>query len=174
MGKSMVEYRRATSVRIYPTIKTAKGVIAMSSNTSHFSLVLETPAAGPEEAHCHFLAKLSVETDAADVRLDLQRGQNGFLLIDARGAEDFEECHIPGAINLPYRHITAESTAYLSKEQPIVVYCWSPGCNSATKAAARLSALGFQVKEMLGGIEYWRREGGSVEGTLGEHAPLVR
>lgn len=146
----------------------------MSSNTSHFSLVLETPAAGPEEAHCHFLAKLSVETDAADVRLDLQRGQNGFLLIDARGAEDFEECHIPGAINLPYRHITAESTAHLSKEQPIVVYCWSPGCNSATKAAARLSALGFQVKEMLGGIEYWRREGGSVEGTLGEHAPLVR
>src|SRR5690348_16520576 len=137
MGKSMVEYRRATSVRIYPTIKTAKGVIAMSSNTSHFSLVLETPAAGPEEAH--FLAKLSVETDAADVRLDLQRGQNGFLLIDARGAEDFEECHIPGAINLPYRHITAEYTAYLSKEQPIVVYCWSPGCNSATKAAAKLS-----------------------------------
>ena len=146
----------------------------MSSSTSHFSLVLETPAAGPEDAQCHFLAKLSVETDAADVRLDLQRGQNGFLLIDARGAQDFEECHIPGAINLPYRNITSESTAHLSKEHPIVVYCWSPGCNAATKAAARLSALGFQVKEMLGGIEYWRREGGSVEGTLGEHAPLVR
>ena len=146
----------------------------MSTTTSHFSLVLETPPANPEEAHRHFLSKLSVETDAADVRLDLQRGQDGFLLIDARGARDFEECHIPGAINLPYRKITTESIAHLAKEKPIVVYCWSPGCNAATKAAVRLSALGFQVKEMLGGIEYWRREGGPVEGSLGEAAPLVR
>jgi rhodanese-related sulfurtransferase len=146
----------------------------MSSTTSHFSLVLETPPAGPEEAQRHFLAKLAVETDASDVMLDLQRGQNGFLLIDARSAQDFEECHIPGAVNLPYRKITAESTAQFSKELPMVTYCWSPGCNSATKAAARLSALGFQVKEMLGGIEYWRREGGKVVGTLGEQAPLIR
>ncbi len=146
----------------------------MSSTTSHFSLVLETPAARPEDAQRHFLAKLSVETDAADVRLDLQRGQNSFVLIDARAAQDFEECHIPGALNLPYRRITAASTAHLSKEQLLVVYCWSPGCNSATKAAARLSALGFQVKEMIGGIQYWRLEGGPIEGTLGEEAPLVR
>lgn len=146
----------------------------MQAASSHFSLVLETPTATPEDAHRHFLAKLSVETDAADVRLDLQRGQHGFVLIDARSAQDFEECHIPGAISLPYRQITAESTAHLSKEQPLVVYCWSPGCNSATKAAARLSKLGFQVKEMIGGIEYWRREGGAIEGTLGERAPLVR
>ncbi len=146
----------------------------MSSTTSHFSLVLETPAARPEDAQHHFLAKLSVETDASDVRLDLQRGQNGFVLIDSRSAQDFDECHIPGAINLPYRKINAESTAHLSKAQPLVVYCWSPGCNSATKAAARLSALGFQVKEMIGGIEYWRREGGAVEGTLAEQAPLIR
>lgn len=146
----------------------------MSSTTSHFSLVLETPAARPEDAQRHFLARLSVETDAADVRLDLQHGQNSFVLIDAPSAQDFEECHIPGAINLPSRRITTESTAHLSKEQLLVVYCWSPGCNAATKAAARLSALGFQVKEMIGGIEYWRREGGKVEGTLGENAPLVR
>jgi rhodanese-related sulfurtransferase len=146
----------------------------MSSTTSHFSLVLETPPAGPQEAQRHFLAKLAVETDASDVMLDRQRGQHGFLLIDARSAQDFEECHIPGAVNLPYRKITAESTAQFSKELPMVTYCWSPACNSATKAAARLSALGFQVKEMLGGIEYWRREGGPVEGTLGEQAPLIR
>jgi rhodanese-related sulfurtransferase len=104
----------------------------------------------------------------------LQRGQNSFVLIDSRSAQDFEECHIPGAINLPYRRINAESTAPLSKAQLLVVYCWSPGCNSATKAAARLSALDFQVKEMIGGIEYWRREGGAVEGTLAEQAPLIR
>ncbi len=146
----------------------------MSSTTTHFSLVLETPAARPEEAYRHFQAKLSVETDAADVRLDLERGHTGFLLIDARSAQDFAECHIPGAISLPYRTITAESTAHLSKEKPLVIYCWSPACNAATKAAVRLSSLGFQVKEMLGGIEYWRREGSPVEGTSVESTPLVR
>lgn len=146
----------------------------MTTTQSHFSLVLETPAARPEEARRHFLAKLTVETDPADVRLDLQRGQDSFTLIDARSAQDFEECHIPGAINLPYRNITAERTADLPKDRPLVVYCWSPGCNAATKAAARLSALGFQVKEMIGGIEYWRREGGAVQGTVGQSAPLVR
>lgn len=146
----------------------------MTVTPSHFSLVLETPAARPEEAQRHFLAKLAVETDPADVRLDLQRGQTSFVLIDARSEQDFEECHIPGAINLPPRRITDESTSHLSKEKVLVTYCWSPGCNGATKAAARLSALGFAVKEMIGGLEYWRREGGAVEGTLGEQAPLVR
>lgn len=146
----------------------------MTVSTSHFSLVLETPAAPPEEAHRHFLAKLSVETDAGDVVLDLQRGQKSFVLLDSRSAQNFEECHIPGAINLPTRRITAESTAHLSKEHLIVTYCWGVGCNGSTKAAERLSALGFQVKEMIGGIEYWRREGGEVEGTLGDQAPLIR
>lgn len=146
----------------------------MSTTQSHFSLVLETPVARPEDAQRHFLAKLSVETDPSDVRLDLQRGQRSFVIVDARSAQDFEECHIPGAINLPYRRITAESTAHLPHDQVLAIYCWSPACNAATKAAAKLSALGFQVKEMIGGLEYWRREDGPVEGILGEDAPLIR
>ena len=146
----------------------------MTTTASSFSFVLETPPASPAEAHHHFLAKLSVETDAADVRLDLQRGQDGFLLIGARSAQDVEKCPIPGAITLPYRKIIVESTAHLAHEKSIVVSCWSPRRNSATKGALRLSARGFQVKEMLGGIEYWRSEGWSIEGTLGVAAPLVR
>ncbi len=147
----------------------------MTTKSSHFSLVLETPAARPEDAARHFLAKLSVETDVSDVMLDRQRGQNGFVLVDVRSSPVFEECYIPGAINLPYRRINenTEEIIQLSKEKLVVVYCWGPACNAATKAAARLSTLGFSVKEMLGGIEYWRREGGPVEGTLGENAPLV-
>jgi len=44
----------------------------------------------------------------------------------------------------------------------LVVYCWGPACNGATKAAAELAALGRPVKEMLGGFEYWAREGHAV------------
>jgi rhodanese-related sulfurtransferase len=140
---------------------------------SYFSQVLETPAAAPEDIRRHYLNKLSVETDVADVRLDMEREVDNFVLIDVRAAKSYAECHIPGAISLPYREIDEETTAALSKEQVIVVYCWGPACNAGTKGAARLSELDFKVKEMLGGIEYWRKEGGQVEGTLGERAPLI-
>ncbi|PUA36848.1 rhodanese [Paenibacillus elgii] len=117
--------------------------------------------------------KLSVETDVADVHYDIKHGVNNFLLIDVRSAKAYEECHIPGAINLPSHEINEETTASFSKDQLIVVYCWGPACNGGTKGAARLSGLGFKVKEMLGGIEYWRKEGNDVEGTLGHQAPLI-
>ncbi|MCY9662431.1 rhodanese-like domain-containing protein [Paenibacillus chondroitinus] len=137
------------------------------------SLVLETPAASPEAVHRHFMNKLSVETDVADVRYDMQHGVNDFLLIDVRSSKAYMECHIPGAINVPSNQISEETTAAFSKDQVIVVYCWGPACNGGTKGAARLSGLGFRVKEMLGGIEYWRKEGNEVEGTLGQAAPLI-
>lgn len=142
-------------------------------NQPFYSLVLETPAASPEDTHRHYMNKLSVETDVADVRYDMQRGINDFLLIDVRSSKAYGECHVPGAINLPSNEINEEKTASFSKEQVIIVYCWGPACNGGTKGAARLSGLGFKVKEMLGGIEYWRKEGNEVEGTLGQAAPLI-
>jgi len=60
----------------------------------------------------------------------------------------------------------------LPKDRVCVVYCWGVACNGSTKAAMRLSELGFRVKELVGGIEYWRKEGGEVEGTLGPDAPM--
>ena len=41
----------------------------------------------------------------------------------------------------------------------MVTYCWGPGCNGATRAALEFALLGYPVKEMLGGFEYWVREG---------------
>lgn len=146
-----------------------------AQRSATFSFVLETPAGEPSAAERHFAAKLSVETDPADVHADLQRGTTGFRLLDVRSAEQYEECHIPGALSLPARSINAESVraAALSAADVLVVYCWGPGCNGAAKAALRLSSLGYRVKEMIGGIEYWRREGHPVEGTAVDTASLV-
>jgi len=136
------------------------------------SFVLEHPAAAPADAHRHFAARLSVETDPSDVHADLERGVDRIIVVDARSAQHFAECHVPGAISLPHRSITEQTTSSLSRDVCVVVYCWGPACNAATKAGARLSALGFTVKEMIGGLEYWRREGYAVEGTLGSEAPV--
>lgn len=140
-----------------------------------FSSVLEIPAVQPETAYEHLLTRLACETDVADVAADIQKARHRslpFLLVDVRDEQSYQECHLPHAINLPGRRIQAETTADWDRNQVVVTYCWGPACNGATKAAARLAQLGFHVKEMLGGIEYWRKEGGAVEGTLQEDAPL--
>ena len=131
-----------------------------------FSFVLETPAVSPEEARMHFASKLTVETDAWDVKTDLERGRTDFVVIDVRSTEAYDGQHIAGAINLPYRSMTAETTARLPKDKLMVTYCWGPGCNGSTKGALKLAELGFRVKELIGGIEYWIKEGGKVEQTV--------
>ncbi|MBP2000743.1 rhodanese-related sulfurtransferase [Paenibacillus shirakamiensis] len=135
------------------------------SSTPIFPLTLETPAASPEEAHRYFSSRLSYETDASDVNYDMAQGFHDFILLDVRSASAYDELHAQGAQSLPYRSINKESTASFSKEKLIIVYCWGPDCNAAVKAGVRLTTLGFQVKEILGGIEYWTREGAPVEGT---------
>jgi len=115
-------------------------------------------------AHAHFTHRLQVETDADDVATAIREDAVDFVLLDARSPAAFESAHLPGAISVPHRTITAEVAAALPKG-PIVAYCWGPGCNAAIKAAARLSEHGREVKEMLGGFEYFVREGHPVEGA---------
>ena len=143
-------------------------------NETKFSFALENPAADPENARVHFQAKLTFETDPWDVKTDMERGRSDFIVIDVRRREDFEARRIAGAISLPYRSINAETTAQLPKDKIMVTYCWGPGCNSSTKGALKLASLGFHVKELIGGLEYWIKEGGRLEGTLENEADRTR
>jgi rhodanese-related sulfurtransferase len=119
------------------------------------SHVLSTPAAPSDEAYAFFQRKLRYETDPADVYRDMQQGIETFVVLDVRSPEAYARSHVPGALHLPSTAINAATTAALPRDKLLVVYCWGPGCNGATKAAMQLSAFGFAVKEMIGGIEYW-------------------
>jgi rhodanese-related sulfurtransferase len=132
------------------------------------SLVLQVAPAEPKAAEAHFLAKLAFETDPADVKVDMDKGAQGFLVVDCRTADKYAAGHVPGAVSLPYRTITEETAARLPKGRTLVVYCTGVACNASTKAAARLSALGVPVKEMIGGIEAWVDEGYPVEVGAGK------
>jgi rhodanese-related sulfurtransferase len=114
----------------------------------------------------HFTRRLAVETDVADVAAALATGEQDFVLVDARSPSAYAAGHLPGAISLPHAEIDEEALAALP-EGPLVAYCWGPACNGATKAGRRLAELGRPVKEMLGGFEYWTREGHSVERSRG-------
>ena len=84
-------------------------------------------------------------------------------MIDARSREAYAAGHIPGAVSLPHRDIDDASTQYFDRAKVFVVYCDGIGCNASTKGAYRLARLGFRVKELLGGLDWWRRDGHPVE-----------
>jgi rhodanese-related sulfurtransferase len=48
----------------------------------------------------------------------------GVQLVEVLPAEEFEEEHLPGAVNIPLKELDGESTATLDKSNPVVVYCW--------------------------------------------------
>ena len=123
------------------------------------SLVLQVPAAEPAEAEAHFLDQLSFETDPSDVHTDLERGITLFRVVDCRSPEDYATGHVPGAQSMPYRLISHESTARLDKALTYVVYDAGLFDNAATKTCLRMAALGFRVKEMIGGVHGWTGEG---------------
>jgi rhodanese-related sulfurtransferase len=131
--------------------------------------VTAIPAASPGEANDHFRGRLAFEADPADVANAISAGTSDFTLVDCRPAGNYAKAHIPGAVSLPWGDITAETAAGLP-DGLLVTYCWGPSCNAATKGAERLSRYGRQVKEMIGGIEYWIREGHRTEGRR----PVVR
>lgn len=127
------------------------------------SRVLEEPPLAPAEAVAWFSEALRRHTDASDVYADLQQGITSIIVIDARSAELYAQKHIPGAVSLPHRTIGPETRARLPQDKVIVTYCDGIGCNGSTKAALKLARLGYQVKELLGGMAFWEFEGFPVE-----------
>ncbi|WP_343233985.1 rhodanese-like domain-containing protein [Streptomyces sp. SID8385] len=111
----------------------------------------------------YYQAKLAYETDSADLRDALESGQD-LVVVDGRSSEAYAAEHIAGAISIPHRSISQESLAGLSKASLYVAYCDGIGCNASTKTAIKLATAGFRVKELIGGLDWWKRDGYPTEG----------
>ncbi len=71
--------------------------------------------------------------------------------------------------------MTKASVAKLDPSKVYVVYCDGIGCNASTKGAYKLAHFGVTVKELLGGLDWWRRDGhpvqtGSDPGDIRDHS----
>lgn len=127
--------------------------------------VTAIPYAAPADALAHFERRLSFETDCSDVHEALKHNPD-FVLVDVRGPKLYARAHVPGAVNIPHRTMTAERMAQYPKDTPFVVYCAGPHCNGANKAAVRLATLGYRVKEMIGGVTGWMDENFALVGDM--------
>jgi rhodanese-related sulfurtransferase len=55
-----------------------------------------------------------------DVRRLVEKGAQ---LVEVLPQEEYEEEHLPGAINIPLKELNRETTARLRRDAPVVVYC---------------------------------------------------
>jgi rhodanese-related sulfurtransferase len=107
--------------------------------------------------------KLDFEMDPSDLFEALEKGEN-VVPLDTRQAIGYNKEHIPGAINLPHRELDKNTTKHLDKSKIYVCYCDGIGCNASTKGALKMTKLGFKVKELIGGIQWWKFDGYATEG----------
>jgi rhodanese-related sulfurtransferase len=115
--------------------------------------------------------KLAFEMDPSDLFEAMNKGEK-IIALDARKPFGFEAEHIPNAINIPHREMNLETTQHLDKAVLYVTYCDGIGCNASTKGALNMSRLGFRVKELIGGIAWWKFDGYATEGTQGNKGGL--
>ncbi|WP_029261587.1 MULTISPECIES: rhodanese-like domain-containing protein [unclassified Microbacterium] len=115
-----------------------------------------------------YTAKLAYETDASDVHAAQKAGEN-IVIVDVRSDEAWAQGRVAGAVHMHYSEIENRAPVEIPADADVVVYCWSPGCNAGAKGALEFARLGYRVREMIGGFEYWVREGYPVEDADGVH-----
>ena len=78
-------------------------------------------------------------------------------LVDVRTAEEYAEGHIVGAINIDVQSPDfAEKISVLDKSRRVAVYCRSG--RRSKMAAEQLTAAGYKVIDLDGGIQSWTGE----------------
>ena len=118
----------------------------------------------------HYSYKLEFEIDSSDLKTALEAGER-ITIVDARSTEAFQREHIPCAVNIPHRAMSPETTHGVDKNDLVVTYCDGIGCNASTKGAINMLKLGFRVKELMGGIDWWKRDGNKTHrGVLEENS----
>lgn len=115
-------------------------------------------------------ARLAYEIDV--VAASRAQTADTAVIVDTRKQVSWDHGHVAGALHLP-ADTPDDRLAMLPRDRTLVVYGWGPGCNGATHTARRLLAEGFDVREMIGGYEYWVRNGFALErgGTVTRQAP---
>ncbi len=88
------------------------------------------------------------------------------LFVDARAPGEFNEGHIPGALNVPLQawedHLMMLFD-YIEADTQLVVYCSNRTCDDALLLATELKKIGSDVSLFIGGFDGWKKHGGEVE-----------
>ena len=109
--------------------------------------------------------EISYRQITMDEAVAMMEEEEGYIILDVRTAAEFDEKHIPGAINIPNEAIGTDAIPELpDKDQLILVYCRSG--NRSKQASEKLMKLGYTNVVEFGGIIDWPGETETNEGGL--------
>lgn len=91
------------------------------------------------------------------------------VVLDVRGASEYEDGHIPGSRNIPLGYLAAR-LADVPLDRPVVVQCQS-GMRSAIAAGLLAKQGRTNVRDLRGGFDAWRAAGQPVEVEAREAVP---
>ena len=90
--------------------------------------------------------------------------QSKLIIINVLDPDYYQDCHIPGSINIPFEKFE-DRMKTLNKKDSHVLYCSNFACTAAPFAANLLQASGFENVALLpGGIVQWYQKGYSYTG----------
>lgn len=100
------------------------------------------------------------EVTTADLQKRISE-KEPFVLIDARTQVEYEESHIPGAVNIAPAYVEASHCKLPeSKKELVVVYCDDDECPEGETVAHQLAKSGYStVLNYRGGLAAWERAG---------------
>jgi 3-mercaptopyruvate sulfurtransferase SseA len=125
-------------------------------STAQHSETDSTAAAAPLAEGAISLAQMKEIFDAGSA-----------TIVDARSTTEYEEGHIPGAVNIPHDRIP-EFMDVLNNEVPmeahVVCYCRSLTCDFSDLLATEMKIIGYQnVSIFSGGWDEWTKAGYPTE-----------
>ncbi|AKU14784.1 rhodanese-like domain-containing protein [Luteipulveratus mongoliensis] len=91
------------------------------------------------------------------------------VVLDVREQDEWDAGHAPGAVHIPLAEVPARIDE-LPDAEPLPVICRSGGRSG--RAVQWLSAQGYDVVNVEGGMKAWEQGGKSVVST-GDKAPEV-
>ena len=107
--------------------------------------------------------EISYRQITMDEAIAMMEEEEGYIILDVRTAAEFDEKHIPGAINIPNEDIGTDAIPELpDRDQLILVYCRSG--NRSKQASEKLVKLGYTNVVEFGGIIDWPGETETNEG----------
>ena len=119
-----------------------------------FLAVMLLTACGQDKENDQGAAYLNITAEEAKQIMD---SEEGYIILDVRTQEEYDQGHIPGAIVISHEEIKEKAEEVLpDKDQLILVYCRS-GRRSKIAAEA-LAALGYTNIKEFGGIIDWPYE----------------
>ena len=83
--------------------------------------------------------------------------ETGYILLDVRTLDEYNESHIPGAVCIPNEHINTTPPSQLPDKSQTILVCCRSG-NRSKQAAQKLADMGYTKVYEFGGMIAWSGE----------------